>query len=201
MKQKKRREINVQFVGKLHKINVKDIHSINLDWYVQKLNFKQNQLNFIILTILFLIDRSSKFYILKLVEQGEKLDIYITSYLNLYLIWNKGIAFGFLSFNENIIYNTITVLILIIIFTILIMVIKSKGFVKYSLVVVLAGALGNVFDRIYYSAVPDFIDFHINEFHWFIFNIADIFITIGVFCLIYVELFINKEIKNNEKNY
>ena len=162
---------------------------------------KQNQLAFIILTILFLIDRFSKFFILKLVEQGEKLDIYITSYLNLYLIWNKGIAFGLLSFNENIIYNIITVLILIIIFTILIMVVKSKGFVKYSLVAVLAGALGNVFDRIYYSAVPDFIDFHINEFHWFIFNIADIFVTIGVFCLIYVELFINKEIKNNEKNY
>jgi len=162
---------------------------------------KQNQLAFIILTILFLIDRFSKFFILKLVEQGEKLDIYITSYLNLYLIWNKGIAFGLLSFNENMIYNIITVLILIIIFTILIMTIKSKGFVKYSLVIVLAGALGNVFDRIYYSAVPDFIDFHINEFHWFIFNIADIFVTIGVFCLIYVELFINKEIKNNEKNY
>jgi signal peptidase II len=162
---------------------------------------KQNQLAFIILTILFLIDRFSKFFILKLVEQGEKLDIYITSYLNLYLIWNKGIAFGLLSFNENMIYNIITVLILIIIFTILIMVVKSKGFVKYSLVAVLAGALGNVFDRIYYSAVPDFIDFHINEFHWFIFNIADIFITLGVFCLIYVELFINKEIKNNEKNY
>ena len=162
---------------------------------------KQNQLAFIILTILFLIDRFSKFFILRLVEQGEKLDIYITSYLNLYLIWNKGIAFGLLSFNENMIYNIITVLILIIIFTILIMIIKSKGFVKYSLVIVLAGALGNVFDRIYYSAVPDFIDFHIHEFHWFIFNIADIFVTIGVFCLIYVELFINKEIKNNEKNY
>ena len=162
---------------------------------------KQNQLAFIMLTILFLIDRFSKFFILKLVEQGEKLDLYITSYLNLYLIWNKGVAFGLLSFNENIIYNIITALILIIIFTILIMVVKSKGFVKYSLVAVLAGALGNVFDRIYYSAVPDFIDFHINEFHWFIFNIADIFITLGVFCLIYVELFINKEIKKDEKNY
>ena len=81
------------------------------------------------------------------------------------------------------------------------MIIKSKGLTKYSLVAVLAGALGNVFDRIYYSAVPDFIDFHIKEFHWFIFNIADIFITMGVFCLIYVELFINKEIKENEKNY
>ena len=162
---------------------------------------KQNHLAIIIFTILFLIDRISKLFILKLVEQGEKLDLYINSYLNLYLIWNKGVAFGLLSFNENMIYNIITVLILIIIFIILIMVFKSRGFIKYSLVAVLAGAIGNVFDRIYYSAVPDFIDFHINEFHWFIFNIADIFITVGVFCLIYVELFINKEIKKDEKNY
>ena len=162
---------------------------------------KQNQLALIMLTILFLMDRFSKFFILKLVEQDEKLDLYITSYLNLYLIWNKGIAFGLLSFEESIIYNIITALILIIILILLIMIVRSKGFLKYSLVAVMAGALGNVFDRIYYSAVPDFIDFHINEFHWFIFNIADIFVTIGVFCLICVELFINKEIKKNEKNY
>ena len=162
---------------------------------------KQNQLALIMLTILFLMDRFSKFFILKLVEQGEKLDLYITSYLNLYLIWNKGIAFGLLSFDESIIYNIITALILIIILILLIMIVRSKGFLKYSLVAVMAGALGNVFDRIYYSAVPDFIDFHINEFHWFIFNIADIFVTIGVFCLICVELFINKAIKKNEKNY
>jgi len=153
------------------------------------------------LAALFLVDRFSKFFILKLVEQDGKLDLYLNTNLNLYLIWNKGIAFGLLSFNESTIYNIITALILVIIFIILIMIIKSKGLTKYSLVAVLAGALGNVFDRIYYSAVPDFIDFHIKEFHWFIFNIADIFITMGVFCLIYVELFINKEIKENEKNY
>jgi signal peptidase II len=162
---------------------------------------KQNILAFIMLTVLFLVDRFSKFFILKLVEQDAKVDFYLNSYLNLYLIWNKGIAFGLLSFNENIIYNIITGLILIIIFIVLIMTIKSKGLTKYSLVAVLAGALGNVFDRIYYSAVPDFIDFHIREFHWFIFNIADIFISLGVFCLICAELFINKEIKENEKNY
>jgi len=156
---------------------------------------KENQLAFITLINLFLVDRFSKFFILKLVEQDGKLDYYINSYLNLYLIWNKGIAFGLLSFNESIIYNIITALILIVIFIILIMIIKSKGIIKYSLVFVLAGALGNVFDRVYYSAVPDFIDFHIKEFHWFIFNIADIFITVGVFCLIYTELFINKENK------
>ena len=162
---------------------------------------KQNKLAFLMLAALFLVDRFSKFFILKLVEQDGKLDLYLNTNLNLYLIWNKGIAFGLLSFNESTIYNIITALILVIIFIILIMIIKSKGLTKYSLVAVLAGALGNVFDRIYYSAVPDFIDFHIKEFHWFIFNIADIFITMGVFCLIYVELFINKEIKKNEKNY
>jgi|TARA_B100000787_G_C16187507_1_gene295532 signal peptidase II len=162
---------------------------------------KENKLAFLMLIVLFLVDRFSKFFILKLVEQDGMLDFYLNTNLNLYLIWNKGIAFGLLSFNESTIYNIITALILIIIFIIIIRIIKSKGFTKYSLVAVLAGALGNVFDRIYYSAVPDFIDFHIKEFHWFIFNIADIFITMGVFCLIYVELFINKEIKKNEKNY
>ena len=157
---------------------------------------KQNQLAFIILTILFLIDRFSKFFILRLVEQGEKLDIYITSYLNLYLIWNKGIAFGLLSFNENTIYNIITVLILIIISIVLMMTIKSKGLKKYSFAAVLAGALGNVFDRIYYSAVPDFIDFHIGDYHWFVFNVADIFITFGVICLILLEIMNKNKVKN-----
>ena len=162
---------------------------------------KHNLLAFIMLTVLFLLDRFSKFFILKLLEQDTKLDYYLNSYLNLYLIWNKGIAFGLLSFDQIKIYNIITALILIIIFIILVFIVRSKGLTKYSLVAVLAGALGNVFDRIYYSAVPDFIDFHIREFHWFIFNIADIFISLGVFCLICAELFINKEIKENEKNY
>ena len=162
---------------------------------------KHNLLAFIMLTVLFLLDRFSKFFILKLLEQDTKLDYYLNSYLNLYLIWNKGIAFGLLSFDQIKIYNIITALILIIIFIILVFIVRSKGLTKYSLVAVLAGALGNVFDRIYYSAVPDFIDFHIGEFHWFIFNIADIFISLGVFCLICAELFINKEIKKNEKNY
>ena len=154
---------------------------------------KHNLLAFIMLTVLFLLDRFSKFFILKLLEQDTKLDYYLNSYLNLYLIWNKGIAFGLLSFNESTIYNIITALILVIIFIILIMIIKSKGLTKYSLVAVLAGALGNVFDRIYYSAVPDFIDFHIKEFHWFIFNIADIFITIGVIILISRDIILNKK--------
>ena len=59
---------------------------------------------------------------------------------------------------------------------------------------ILGGALGNIYDRIFYRAVPDFIDFHISNFHWFIFNFADIFITIGViFMIIFEYIGINNE--------
>jgi len=162
-----------------------------------KINFKKTLLNFGIISIIFLADRLTKIYILKIAEVENTVDIYINTYLNFYLIWNKGIAFGLFSFNERFIYNIITVIILLIIVVILIMVIKNKGFKKYSLMFVLGGSLGNLFDRIYYSAVPDFIDFHLNDFHWFVFNVADIFITLGIMCLIFDEILING--KNNEK--
>ena len=158
---------------------------------------KNNLFNLITVFIIFFIDSVSKLYVLRLAEQGNELDIYLTKYLNIYLIWNKGIAFGFMSFNSNIIYNLITFMIMIICIIILIMLIKSEGIKKYFVVAILGGALGNLFDRIYYSAVPDFIDLHLNSFHWFVFNIADIFITIGIFCLICAELFIQN--KENEK--
>ena len=161
-----------------------------------KENFKKLLLNSIIISAIFLSDRISKIYILKKAELESGVDIYLTPYLNLYLIWNKGIAFGLLSFNENLIYQSISLIILIICIVIFVMIIKSNGLKKYSLISVLGGALGNFFDRIYYSAVPDFIDFHIGSFHWFIFNVADMFITIGVICLILDELFNYK--KNNE---
>jgi len=134
----------------------------------------------------------SKIYILKLAEQQNIVDIYLTQYLNLNLIWNKGIAFGLFSFDENFIYNLLSLLIISIIIVILIMIIKNDGFKRYCLILIMGGALGNLFDRIYFSAVPDFIDLHIKNFHWFIFNVADIFITVGVICLIYVEIFFNK---------
>ena len=156
-----------------------------------KINFKKTLLNFGIISIIFLADRLTKIYILKIAEVENTVDIYINTYLNFYLIWNKGIAFGLFSFNERFIYNIITAIILLIIVVILVMVIKNKGFKKYSLMFVLGGSLGNVFDRIYYSAVPDFIDFHINDFHWFVFNVADIFITLGIICLIFNEILIN----------
>jgi signal peptidase II len=163
-----------------------------------KINFKKSMLNFIIILIIFLVDRLSKVYILKIAELESAVDIYVTQYLNLYLIWNKGIAFGLLAFKEDYIYNVTTLIITTISIIILIMMTKSEGFKKYSLLFVFGGSLGNLFDRIYYSAVPDFIDFHIKEFHWFIFNVADIFITLGIICLIFDEIFVNN--KKNENN-
>ena len=157
------------------------------------LNLKKILLNRIIILVLFLIDRISKIYILKIAELEKTVDVYLNPYLNLYLIWNKGIAFGLFSFDNFFIYQLISLVIFIISIVLIIMIVKSDGFKKYSLMLILSGALGNLFDRIYYLAVPDFIDLHINDFHWFIFNVADIFITIGVICLILDELFFYKK--------
>ena len=157
------------------------------------MKIKKILLNIFIIFGIFLIDRYFKIYILKLAELENEVDIYINAYLNFYLIWNKGIAFGLFSFEQNFIYHAISIIIFIIIIIIIFMIIKSDGLKKYSLISILGGALGNFFDRIYYSAVPDFIDLHFNDFHWFIFNVADIFITIGVICLILDELFFYKK--------
>jgi len=162
-----------------------------------KFNLKKILLNTAIILIIFLTDRISKIYILKLAELNNQVDIYISSYLNLYLIWNKGMAFGLFSYDDRFIYNLISFIIFTLIVIILFMTIKAKSFQRYSLIFVLGGSLGNFFDRVYFSAVPDFIDFHINDFHWFIFNVADIFISIGIFCLIYIEMFFNRG--KNEK--
>ena len=153
-------------------------------------------LNFIILITIFLIDRISKFYVLKLAEVEGSVDIYITPYLNLFLIWNKGVAFGLFAANGSMIYNAITVMIAFIVIVILFMMWKNDNIQRYFLALVAGGALGNFYDRIVYMAVPDFIDLHFQGFHWFIFNVADIFITVGVFCLILVEFFYNNKNTN-----
>ena len=163
------------------------------------MNFKKILSNFIIILTIFLVDRISKVYIIKLSEIEGIVDIYLTPFLNFYLIWNKGIAFGLLSFNESYIYIIITSIIIIISTIIMTMAIKSNGFKRLSLIIVFGGSIGNLFDRIYYSAVPDFIDFHIMGYHWFVFNIADIFITMGIICLILDEIF-NDNKKNEFKN-
>ena len=160
---------------------------------MNKINLKNFYLNLVIILIVFIFDRATKLYILKLAEVETSVDIYITPYLNLFLIWNKGIAFGLLSIDGSIIYNSITILIGLIIITIFFMMLKNNNIQRYFLALIAGGALGNLYDRIVYSAVPDFIDLHFYSFHWFIFNVADVFITIGVFCLILVELFFNNK--------
>ena len=146
-------------------------------------------INLSLIFIIFLFDRISKIYVIYLDNKLFGSEIFSSNFLNIYLIWNEGIAFGLFSFNEKIFYNILTIIILIIILIIFIMTIKSDGFKKYSLLMILGGALGNVFDRLYYKAVPDFIDFHIGNFHWFIFNVSDIFITFGVIGMIILEFF------------
>ena len=157
-------------------------------------------INFSFILSIFLFDRITKIYVINLDKKLIGSEIFSSKYLNITLIWNEGIAFGLLSFDQENLYNLLTILIILIIFFILVMVLKSSGLKKLALVMILGGALGNVFDRILYKSVPDFIDFHVGEFHWFIFNIADIFITIGVFSMILFE-FIgnNQKIEENEK--
>jgi len=150
--------------------------------------------NSLIVLSIFLIDRLSKIYVIYLDEKLIGSEILSTKFLNINLIWNEGIAFGLFSFTEKTFYNFLTIIILIIILVIFFMILKSKGLKKYSLLMILGGALGNVYDRIATKAVPDFIDLHVGNFHWFIFNIADIFITFGVILMIILEFTdINKE--------
>ena len=161
-----------------------------------KKNYNIFLIYFIIILFLFFIDRLSKLYILNIAEVTSEVDIYVTSFLNIYLIWNTGIGFGLFSSDHNITYNLITILILIINLVIIIMLYQNQNYKSYFLVLILGGSTGNLFDRLYYSAVPDFIDFHINNFHWFIFNVADIFISIGIICLIIDEIFVKKKSEN-----
>ncbi len=110
------------------------------------------------------------------------------------LIWNDGIAFGLLSFDQKIYYNSLTGIICLITLVVLWMIFKTKNKERLAFMMVFGGSLGNIFDRLYYASVPDFIDIHFGDFHWFIFNVADIFITLGVLLLIYLELFSKKNI-------
>jgi len=166
---------------------------------MNKINLKNFYLNLVIILIVFIFDRATKLYILKLAEVETSVNIYITPYLNLFLIWNKGIAFGLFSIDVSIIYSSITILIGLIIITIFFMMLKNNSVQRYFFALIVGGALGNFYDRVVYTAVPDFIDLHFYDFHWFVFNVADVFITIGVFCLILVELFFNNQ-NINEKN-
>ena len=150
--------------------------------------FKNYYLETIIVLIIFFLDRISKQYVIHQDKLNLNSEIYSSKFLNIHLIWNEGIAFGLFSFNEDYLYNFLTFLILMVIIFIIFMIRKSDLLRKYALLLVLGGALGNFFDRLIYKAVPDFIDFHVGNFHWFIFNVADIFITFGIFFMIIIEL-------------
>ena len=152
--------------------------------------FKDRYLQVFIVVIIFLLDRISKLYVIHWDKINLNPEIYSSKYLNIHLIWNQGIAFGFLTFKGDYLYNSLTLLIIVVLIIILFEIINSHGLKKYTFLIIFGGAIGNLFDRLVYKAVPDFLDFHVGDFHWFIFNIADVFITLGIITLIYYELFL-----------
>ena len=142
----------------------------------------------LVILFLFFLDRISKVYLLNLQADGVDIDFYINSFLNFYLVWNTGVGFGLIALEKSIYYHTLTFLIIIINLGLIYFLTKSKGIYAYFLAIIIGGSLGNLFDRLYYYAVPDFIDFHIGNYHWFIFNVADIFISLGIIGIIFIEI-------------
>ena len=153
------------------------------------INDKSKKIFIYIALVLFVfaLDRISKSIILNILDDTGKVDIYVNSFFSLFLVWNKGIGFGLFSFDKSSIYNGISLIILIINFIIIYLIYIEKTPKTYFLAIILGGSIGNLFDRYYYTAVPDFIDLNYNGYHWFIFNVADIFITLGIICLIFAE--------------
>ena len=160
------------------------------------MKFIENKILFklFIIFIIFSLDRISKTYVIDLFNETQFEEIYLLNFINIYFIWNEGIAFGLLNFDNYLIYNFITFLIIVISLSIFYLAFSNKNYSGYFFAMILGGSLGNLFDRIKFSAVPDFIDLHIGNYHWFIFNVADIFISLGIICLIFVELFYNKKV-------
>ena len=152
----------------------------------------------IIILSIFFFDRFTKIYLTNLQSTGTDIDFYIFPFLNFYLIWNTGIGFGLAAMETNIYYHILTSIIVIINLGLIFFLIKSKGIHVYLIALIIGGSLGNLFDRIYYYAVPDFIDLHLGDYHWFIFNVADIFITVGIIGLILIELLKKEKVSKNE---
>ena len=153
----------------------------------------------IIIFILFFLDRATKIYLLNLESSGTEIDFYIFPFLNFYLVWNTGIGFGLASLEANNYYHILTGIILIINLLLIFFLIKTKDNSAYLLAIIIGGSLGNLFDRIYYFAVPDFIDVHIGNFHWFVFNLADIFITVGIIGFMFTEFLKREKNLHNDK--
>jgi len=159
-----------------------------------KVNIKKIDIySFVLVISVFAIDRLSKIYVIDLIQFQEK-EIFINDFLNLTLNWNTGIAFGLLSSNANLFYHLISALILLIIVYLIYLMAVSDNLGKIVIALIIGGAAGNLYDRLTYFAVPDFIDFHIENYHWFTFNMADVFISIGIFGMIIKEFIFKKKI-------
>ena len=151
----------------------------------------------LIILVIFGIDRITKMYLINLQSTGTDIDFYVFPFLNFYLVWNTGIGFGLAAMESNIYYHILTSVIVLVNFGLIYFLVKSKNFHSYLFALIIGGSLGNLFDRIYYYAVPDFIDLHIGNYHWFVFNVADIFITVGIIGLILTELLNKSKISEN----
>ena len=151
----------------------------------------------IIILTLFFFDRLSKMYLINLQSSGTDIDFYIYPFINFYLVWNTGIGFGLVPLETNIFYHTLTIIIAGVNIILFIFLIKFQGIHAYLISLIIGGSLGNLFDRMYYYAVPDFIDLHLGNFHWFIFNVADIFITVGIIGFVITELLKREKISKN----
>ena len=151
----------------------------------------------IIILAIFFFDRVTKIYLINLQTEGTNIDFYIYSFLNFYLVWNTGLGFGLASMEANVYYHILTSIIVIVNIGLIFFLVKSKVIYSYFIALIIGGSLGNLFDRIYYYAVPDFIDLHLGSYHWFTFNVADIFITAGIIGLILVELLKKEKISKN----
>ena len=148
--------------------------------------------SFVLISIIFVLDRLSKIYVIELIQSQER-EIFLYDFLNLTLNWNTGIAFGLLSSNANLWYHLISALILLIIIYLIYLMVISDNLGKITVSLIIGGALGNLYDRLNYFAVPDFIDFHIKSFHWFTFNVADIFISVGIIIMLFREVILKKK--------
>ena len=160
---------------------------------------KNFYISLLIIFVIFLLDRISKIYVINLASKNSTSELFSSKFLNINLIWNEGIAFGLLSFDQSDLYNILTSIIALIIVIVFFMIVKNNNIKRYPLLMIFGGAIGNLYDRIFFKAVPDFIDFHVGEFHWFIFNVADIFISMGVFFVILYEI-IDNNLNKDEKN-
>ena len=154
---------------------------------------KNFTINLFLILLIFLLDRISKIYVIYLDKKLPGSEIFSSRYLNIQLIWNEGVAFGLFSFDDKLFYNLLTGLIIIISAVIIYFIVNTKSIERYAFTIIFGGSIGNIFDRLVYSSVPDFIDVHYENFHWFIFNVADIFITFGVLILITFELILKKK--------